>query len=110
MNLPVSPRFDGVFYDICAFLEVFLNLFSPEAEDDPALFLEYLVDLPITFYVPFDFRNPEFPARLDIFFAVLPVVPVPEFAIAEHGDLLSDEGYVGFSWNGFDVFAVAKAA
>ena len=87
-----------------------MNLFSPEAENNPTLFLENLVYLPIAFHVPFDLGNPEFPAGLDILFAVLPIITMPEFTIAEHCDLLSDEGNVWFAWNCFDVFTVAETA
>ena len=110
MNLPVSLRFDGAFYDVCALLEVLLNLFSPKAENNPALFFEYLVDFPIAFHIPLDLRYPKISMGLDIVFAMFPVIPVPELAVAEYGNFLSDKNNVRFTWNRFDVFTITKAA
>lgn len=45
----------------------------------------------------------------DIVFPVIPIIAVPELAVTEDGDLFSDECDVWFAWNGFDVFAIAKA-
>ena len=41
---------------------------------------------------------------------MLPVVSVPELAVAEHGDFLSDECDIRFARDTFDVFAVTESA
>ena len=109
MNLPVSPRSDGVFYDVRTFAKVLLNLFSPEAENNPALLLKHLVDFLIAFHVTFNLGNPEFPTGFDVIFPMFPIITVPELTVAEHSDLFSDEDNIRFSWNSFDVLPVMEA-
>ena len=43
---------------------------------------------------------------LDVILAMLPVVPVPELAVAKYGDFLSDESNIWFARDGLDIFAV----
>ena len=106
MKLPVLPGPYGILNYVCAFLKVLLNLFPPETENNPALFLEHSVDLLIAFHVPLYFGNPEFPAGFDIVLAMFPIISVPELAVTEHCDFLSNESYVWFSWNIFDIFTI----
>ena len=98
MNLPVSPGSNGILDDVSTFAEILLNLFSPKAEDNPALFLEHLVDLPIAFDIAFNLGNPEFSVGYDVIFTMFPVISVPELAVAKYCDLFSDEGDVWFAW------------
>ena len=86
-----------------------MNLFAPEAENDPALFFEYAIYFLITFYVSFYLGNPELSVGLNVVFAVLPIVSVPKFAITEYSDLLANESNVGFTRNILDILAVTKA-
>ena len=109
MKLPVLSGSDGLLDDVGAFLEVLLNLFSPETEDNPALFLEHPVDLQVTFHVTFYLGNPEFFMGFYIIFTILPIVSVPELAVAEHCNLLSNKSNVGSAWNIFDIFTIMEA-
>lgn len=72
-------------------------MLAPEAEDDPSLLLQHFVDFPVALHVPLDLGYPELSASLDVVLAMLPVVSVPELAVAEHGDFLSDERNVRFA-------------
>lgn len=47
---------------------------------------------------------------LEIVFAVLPIILMSELAIAEHSDLLPDEGDVRFARNIVDILTVTKSA
>lgn len=69
-----------------------------------------MIDFLIAFYVPLYLRNPELSAGFDVVLTVLPVIPVPELTVAEHGDLLPDECNVWFSRDVLDILAVTKAA
>ena len=90
-------------------MRVLLNLFPPEAKNYPPLFLKHLIDLLIALHIPFYLRNPKFSAGFDIVFSVFPIISVPELAITEYSDLLSDEGYVWNAGDAFDILAVAEA-
>lgn len=91
-------------------LEVLLDFFPPEPQDYPSLFLELLVDFLIPLNVTLYLCDPEVPILLDVLFVVLPVVPVPELAVAEHGHLLPDEHDVGLSGDVLDVLPVTQAS
>lgn len=110
MKLPELPGFHSILDYIGAFLEILLNLLSPKTKNNPTLFFENSIDLRITLHVALYLRYPEFLARLDIILAMLPIVTMPEFTVAKHCNLLSDEGYIRLSRNSFDILPVMKPA
>ena len=96
--------------DIGASRNIFFDIISPESQYNPALRFEDRIDFTITLYIAFDFRNPVVAVGMDFFFFVFPIIPVPEFAVAEHGYLLPNECYIGMTWYFFTVFAITDAS
>ena len=91
--------------------EIGADLGFPEAQDRPAHLVQPPVVLAIPLDVPLDLGQPVCGVvpSAQLLPPALPVTPVPEVAVAEDGDLRSEEGDVGASRQSRNVLPIPAA-
>jgi len=85
-------------------------MIAPESENDPSVGTQSFVDLFITLYITLYLGDPELTVGMDLLLPALPIVSMPELAVAEDGDLLTDECNVRMTLDTFAVLTIAEAS
>ena len=99
-----------LFNYICTLCRVLFDFFSPKTDNCPSFGFKPCRYFGITHHIPLNFRYPKFLVRFKVFLSFFPIVSVPEFAVAEYCDLLSDERDIWFAFDGLHVFSVPYSA
>ena len=84
----------GVFDLVRACRDILFDIFAPESDDGISHITEQRVDLQISGYITFNFRDPEIPVRFYTVFLLIPIIPVPKFGITENCDPFAFENDV----------------
>lgn len=94
------------FYFSHATVELFFNVFSPKTHDFPSLSAQSFGDELVSSNVTLYFFKPELFVRMYRFFALFPILPVPEFAVAKDDQVEFAQNDVRFSYKRFAVFTI----